>query len=121
MSSRSYRGVPFVRRTGMWLFSTMIRCVTQTRVYDTTSGMKVMSRAAVDALLTVPFVDFHAEAIAYLLRSGMTVGEFPITVEQRRYGTSMYGIRDAISYGLRVLALLFRFTVASSSPQVARK
>jgi glycosyltransferase involved in cell wall biosynthesis len=118
---RAYAGVPWVRRGGMWFFSTMIRVFTRQRVYDTSSGLKVIGRQALDVLSTTPFVDFHAEAIASVIRAGQTVGEFPIAVEPRRHGTSMYGPFEALSYGVRVLSLLLLIGTRAPSSQITRK
>jgi glycosyltransferase involved in cell wall biosynthesis len=118
---RAYAGVPWVRRAGMWFFSTMIRVFTRQRVYDTSSGLKVIGRRALDVLSTAPFVDFHAEAIASVLSAGLTVGEFPIAVEPRRYGTSMYGPLEALSYAVRVLRLLVLIGTRAPSSQIPRK
>jgi glycosyltransferase involved in cell wall biosynthesis len=118
---RAYAGVPWLRRVGMWFFSTMIRVFTRQRVYDTSSGLKVIGRRALDVLSTAPFVDFHAEAIASVIRAGQTVGEFPIAVEPRRHGTSMYGPLEALSYGVRVLSLLLLIGARAPSSQITRK
>jgi len=103
---REYSGVPLNRRIGMWLFSTLTALVTGRRVYDTSSGLKVIGRNALGVLSTLPVVDFHAEAIVYLLRSGYSVGEFPIAVDSRRHGQSMYGTLAPLTYPLKVLFLI---------------
>jgi glycosyltransferase involved in cell wall biosynthesis len=103
---RAYAGVPWVRGVGMWFFSNMTRIFIRQRVYDTSSGLKVIGRRALEVLSTAPFVDFHAEAIAAVVRAGHTVGEFPVAVEPRSHGTSMYGPIEALCYGVNVLSLL---------------
>jgi len=121
VTRRGYAGVPVMRRAGMWFFSSLTRVFTRQRVYDTSSGLKLIGRRALDVLSTAPFVDFHAEAIALVIRAGLTVGEFPITVEPRRHGRSMYGPREALSYGVRVLRLLLLIRARAQSSQMARK
>jgi glycosyltransferase involved in cell wall biosynthesis len=103
---REYSGVPLNRRIGMWLFSALTTLVTGRRVYDTSSGLKVIGRDALGVLSTLPVVDFHAEAIVYLLRSGYSVAEFPIAVDSRRHGESMYGALTPLTYPLKVLFLI---------------
>ena len=105
VKGREYGGAPGTRRIGMWLFSTVIALVTGRRVYDTSSGLKVIGRRAFGALTARPVVDFHTEAIVYLIQSGYAVGEFPIAVDARRYGESMYDVMSALTYPLKVLFL----------------
>jgi glycosyltransferase involved in cell wall biosynthesis len=106
VESRRYDSEPFVRRTGMRLFSLFIRLLTGQQVFDTTSGLKVIGRSAFDVLTSRPFVDFHAEAILYLVEDCYRVGECPIKVEPRRHGESMYDAFSAIKYPMKVIFLL---------------
>src|SRR5206468_2050004 len=88
--SRRYAGVPFGRRMGVHLFSSMVGLMTGRRIYDTTSGLKVIGRQTFTPLTNWQFIDFHAEALVYLMQLGYRIGEFPITVAERRHGTTMY-------------------------------
>jgi glycosyltransferase involved in cell wall biosynthesis len=106
VESRHYDSEPFVRRTGMRVFSLFIRVLTGQQVFDTSSGLKVIGRPAFDVLTSRPFVDFHAEAILYLIEDRRRVGESPITVEPRRHGESMYDAFSAIKYPMKVVFLL---------------
>lgn len=103
---RDYRAEPAVRRLGMRLFSALIAVLTGKRVYDTSSGMKVIGRRVFETLVARPFVDFHAEAIVYLIESGYRVGEFPIAVTAREHGASMYTPLSALKYPLKVAFLI---------------
>ena len=47
------------------------------------------------------FVDFHAEAIVYLLRLGYRITEYPITVREREYGQSMYSMLSHLTYPIQ--------------------
>src|SRR5262245_37608632 len=87
---RSYAGSPFGRRLGMLLFSELVRLLAKQRIYDTTSGLKILQRTVFAPLARWHFVDFHAEAIVYLMRLGYRVGEYPVTAAPRRHGQSMY-------------------------------
>lgn len=104
--TRQYDTEPLVRRVGMKLFSALIAVLFRQRLYDTSSGMKVIRRRVFGRLMFRPFVDLHAEAIAYLLALGYRVGEHPITVERRRHGQSMYTTLVAITYPLKVSLLI---------------
>jgi glycosyltransferase involved in cell wall biosynthesis len=107
VASGDYSQSPFDRRLGMLLFSWLTWIFAGRRVYDTTSGLKAMRRSVFEPLSRWHFVDFHAEAIVYLVRLGFRVGEFPITVEERTAGVSMYSPLKALVYpvktGLMVL------------------
>lgn len=104
--TRQYDREPLARRIGMKLFSAVIALLFRQRVYDTTSGLKVIARPVFGRLISRPFVDFHAEAIAYLLGLGGQVGEYPITVDPRRHGQSMYTIGSVVKYPLEVTFLI---------------
>ena len=105
--ARDYSDSPPGRRLGMQLFSLLTRPVIGRRIYDTTSGLKIMSRRVFVPLTLWHFVDFHAEAIVYLARLGYRVGEYPITVVARRHGVSMYSAVSSVSYPLKTLLMVF--------------
>jgi glycosyltransferase involved in cell wall biosynthesis len=112
--SRRYAGVPFGRRVGMQMFSTLVGIMTGRRVYDTTSGLKVIGRRVFAPLAGWHFLDFHAEAIVYLTRLGYRVGEFPITVEERKHGTTMYSALSHIKYPLKTALMVVLGVVEAS-------
>jgi hypothetical protein len=60
------------------------------------------------------FIDFHAEAIVYLLRLGFRVGEHSITVARRAHGTSMYSALSHIKYPLKTALMLLLGLVQAS-------
>lgn len=104
--TRTYTRTPVGRRIGMQLFSLMVKLTTGRRVYDTTSGLKVITRRAFAPLLQWHFIDFHAEAIVYLLRLGYRVGEHPISVAERTYGQSMYSAISHVTYPLKTALMV---------------
>lgn len=112
--SHSYRGAPLGRRIGMTLFSFLVAATAGTRIYDTTSGLKVIGRTAFVPLTHWHFIDFHAEAIVYLMRLGFRIGEFPITVEERRHGHSMYSMLSHIKYPLKTMLMVMIGIVQAS-------
>jgi glycosyltransferase involved in cell wall biosynthesis len=101
-----YRGAPFGRRLGMQLFSLIVKLVVGQRVYDTSSGLKVIRRTVFDPLTHWHFVDFHAEAIVYLMRLGYRIGEYPVTVAERTQGRSMYTLVNHFKYPLKTSMLV---------------
>jgi glycosyltransferase involved in cell wall biosynthesis len=106
VQTRQYDMEPLLRRMGMRLFSALIALLFRQRVYDTSSGLKVIPRRLFGPLMFRPFVDLHAEAIAYLLTLGYRVGEHPITVDRRRHGQSMYTALRVVTYPLKVSLLM---------------
>ncbi len=111
VEGRDYGGAPFDRRLGMLLFSWLTWIFAGKRIYDTTSGLRAIRAAVFEPLARWHFVDFHAEAIVYLSRLGFKVAEFPITVEERRAGISMYSPFKAVVYPLKT-ALMVLLAVA---------
>lgn len=101
-----YGAAPFGRRVGMQLFSLIVKLVVGQRVYDTSSGLKVMRRTVFDPLTHWHFVDFHAEAIVYLMRLGYRIGEYPVTVAERTQGRSMYTFVNHFKYPLKTSMLV---------------
>jgi glycosyltransferase involved in cell wall biosynthesis len=106
VKTRDYSQAPVGRRIGMQLFSMLVRAITGRRIYDTTSGLKVIRRSVFDPLTHWHFIDFHAEAIVYLLRLGYRVSEHPITAAERTQGQSMYSFLSHFTYPLKTLLLL---------------
>jgi glycosyltransferase involved in cell wall biosynthesis len=101
-----YSESPLGRRIGMRLFSLLVRAITGRRIYDTTSGLKVIKRPVFKVLGRWHFIDFHAEAIVYLLRLGFSIGEYPITVARREHGQSMYSMLSHVAYPLKTALIL---------------
>ena len=106
VSTHDYSRSPFGRRLGMQLFSRLVYAVQGQRIYDTTSGLKVIKKSVFAPLSHWHFVDFHAEAIVYLLRLGYRVGEYPIRVDERTQGRSMYSWLSHITYPLKTTLIL---------------
>jgi glycosyltransferase involved in cell wall biosynthesis len=106
VETHDYSRAPFGRRIGMQLFSRLVSAVTRRRVYDTTSGLKVIRRSAFEPLVRWHFIDFHAEAIVYLLRLGYRIGEHPTVVAERTQGQSMYSVLSHFSYPLKTTLIL---------------
>lgn len=103
---RGYPGAPLGRRLGMSAFSLLTALLTRERVYDTTSGLKAMRRTVFAPLTRWHFVDFHAEALVYLLRLGYRVGEHPVVMRERRHGRSMYDALSSFKYPSKTLLMV---------------
>ena len=106
VGTRDYSHSPLGRRLGMQVFSLLVKLAAGQRVYDTSSGLKVMKRSVFEPLAQSLFVDFHAEVIVYLLRLGYRVGEYPITAAERTHGQSMYSVLSHLKYPLKTSLLI---------------
>ncbi|MGE0883517.1 MAG: glycosyltransferase family 2 protein [Blastocatellales bacterium] len=106
VATRDYSQAPLGRRIGMKIFSLMVRAISGQRIYDTTSGLKIIRRTAFESLTHWHFIDFHAEAIVYLLRLGYQIAEAPITAAKRTQGVSMYSRLSLITYPLKTSLIL---------------
>jgi len=106
INTRTYSHHPVGRRIGMQIFSLLVRLMTNQRIYDTTSGLKVIKHGVFEPLSHWHFVDFHAEAIVYLMRLGYRISEFPITVAERTQGQSMYSLLSHFKYPLKTSLML---------------
>lgn len=106
IKTHDYAQSPLGRRLGMQLFSRLVRVITGRRIYDTTSGLKAIRRSAFLPLTRWHFIDFHAEAIVYLLQLGYRIREYPITVAERTQGQSMYSLFSHLTYPLQTMLML---------------
>ena len=106
VQSKHYAEAPTGRRLGMRFFSSVVGLLGGTRVYDTSSGLKAIRETAYEVLLRWRFVDFHAESIVYLIRSGFRVSECPVRVAKRTQGASMYSFWSHITYPAKTLLLV---------------
>jgi glycosyltransferase involved in cell wall biosynthesis len=106
VASGGYKGAPLGRRVGMQLFSLIVKLVVGQRVYDTSSGLKIIRHTVFDPLTHWHFVDFHSEAIVYLMRLGYRIQEFPVTVGERTQGRSMYTLINYFKYPLKTSMLV---------------
>jgi glycosyltransferase involved in cell wall biosynthesis len=119
--TRRYGGVPLGRRLGMQLFSILVGMMAGRRIYDTTSGLRVIARQAFGPLTEWHFIDFHAEALVYLMRLGYRVGEFPITVEERRHGQSMYSMASLFKYPSKTFLMVLLGVVQAKLTERRRR
>ena len=114
VARHDYSHAPLDRRIGMQLFSVIVRIMSGQRVYDTTSGLKVLRSTVFGPLSQFQFVDFHAEAIVYLTRLGYRISEHPITVSERAHGQSMHSIFSVFTYPLNTALMVLLGVVESA-------
>jgi glycosyltransferase involved in cell wall biosynthesis len=93
------------RRLGQLIFSHLTRVLIGRRIYDTTSGFKVLRATAYEAIVDWTFLDFHIETLVHLSWSGFTIVECPITFATRAFGRSMHSFTSIFRYPLQALLL----------------
>jgi len=108
---------PFVRRLGMLLFSWVTAMVAGQRFSDTTCGMRLWSRAAMEAALLAAFGDLHSEMIIYAIRRGLVVVEVPVRIRSRTAGESMYGLVSSLAYPFRTLLAVLVLSQQAARPK----
>lgn len=101
---RPYAG-PLDRRIGQQLFSSLTRMLVGRRIYDTTSGFKVMRIAICQEIIGRTFMDLHIETIVRLGLLGYKIIEHPIVVLERSTGQSMHNYTSIFAYPLKTILL----------------
>jgi glycosyltransferase involved in cell wall biosynthesis len=104
---------PLPRKLGMQLFSWLTQLASGRRIYDTTSGFKLIGRRALAPLLRHSFGDFHADLIIFSLLAGLRVREVPVHVSERRSGSSMYQLPGSATYLVKTLLAISRLWPAA--------
>lgn len=94
---------PLGRKMGMLLFSWLTGVFGGKRIYDTTSGFKLLHRRAYALVCEQIYGDFHAEMIIFSLLAGLRIEEVPIVVAQREFGTSMYNWLSSLLYPIKTI------------------
>lgn len=108
---------PRVRRVGMRVFSGLTALVAGRRITDTTCGLRLWSRAAMEEALSAAFGDLHSEMIIYAIRRGLVVAEVPVEIRHRTSGESMYDLFASIAYPFRTLLAVLVLAQRASRPK----
>jgi glycosyltransferase involved in cell wall biosynthesis len=105
LSAQGYKG-PILKNIGIMIFSYIVKKLTGKRIYDCTSGLKVINDKVCKILAKGVFADFHAESLINLLLRNIKIHEYPITVKERIHGHSMNSVLRTLSYPLITLFLI---------------
>jgi len=90
---------PLLRRLGMLLFSFVVRLTLRQRISDTTSGFRAYGRAVMEVCQHDFPKDFpDAPLLIALARRGFRLREVPVTMRERRAGTSFYTLGKSLYY-----------------------
>jgi glycosyltransferase involved in cell wall biosynthesis len=108
---------PWVRRVGMRIFSGLTALVAGRRITDTTCGLRLWSRPAMEEALSAAFGDLHSEMIIYAIWRGLVVAEVPVEIRHRTSGESMYDLVASIAYPFRTLLAVLVLAQRASRPK----
>ncbi len=101
---RSFSG----RMIGSRLLTGMIFCVTGKKILDPTSGMRMYSRRLMKVMANYMNFDPEPDTVAYLIRCGAKVGEYPVEMKERVAGESYLTSIESIKYmGKMISSLCF--------------
>lgn len=90
---------PFnLRMMGNTLIEFCIYCTTGNILKDTTSGMRMFNRRMIYKLATSVNCGPEPDTVAYLMRCGAKVKEYPVTMNERIAGTSYLSMSRATKY-----------------------
>lgn len=91
------------RRTGIYFLSTLIKICTGKRIYDVTSGFRIVNRRFIDYYAQDYPSDYpEPEAIVMALESRAKILEYPVMMQERAGGTSSIYSWKSIYYMIKV-------------------
>lgn len=91
------------RMFGNTLISVLIFITTGKRIKDTTSGMRMYGKNMISKLAYQMNYGPEPDTIAYLIRCGAKVGEYPVTMNERIAGESYLSFTNGIKYMFHML------------------
>ncbi len=99
-----------LRRAGINLLSILIKICTGKRIYDVTSGYRIVNRRFIDIFAEDYSRDYpEPEAIVTAVMWGGKIIETPVVMNERESGTSSINIKKSFYYMIKVtLAILVR-------------
>ncbi len=104
--SRTYE-MPFTKKLGNIAYSTLLSIFTQSRLTDTQSGLRALSKTVAENLfLKCPFSYTH-EMIINASNKGFVVTEIPVVTFSRRHGNSRV-TKSLIKYNLNTFSILLK-------------
>lgn len=96
--------VPFMRRLGIIVLSSVISAVSGVRITDGTSGFRAMGFRAIEAFACDYPEDYpEVEAVIMARRLGLKVREVPVMMKARQWGHSSITPLYSIYYVVKVL------------------
>lgn len=96
------------RMAGNTLIAVLIFLTTGKRIKDTTSGMRMYDKGMINKLAYHMNYGPEPDTIAYLIRCGAKVGEYPVVMNERIEGESYLSFTNGIKYMFHMItSILF--------------
>ncbi len=93
----------FIRRKGIWFFSTLVSLIMWGHVTDPTSGFQAMNERVAKFFAEEYPPDYpEVEALILASKAGFTVGEVPVQMRERTSGQSSITFLSSVYYVLEV-------------------
>ncbi|MEG6565777.1 glycosyltransferase family 2 protein [Thermoanaerobacterium saccharolyticum] len=107
VSKTNYRG-SYLRRTGSYFFTLLLKALTGNAIYDTTSGFRAANKKVIKYFSESYPQDYpEVEVVARLSKSGFKIVEIPVEMYERLGGRSSINFRRSVYYMVKVtLAIL---------------
>lgn len=90
------------RMIGSRLIGMLIRIMTGIRIQDPTSGMRLFDRSVMKHMAYEANMAPEPDTIAYLIKCGARVGEYPVEMDERESGESYLNPVNSIKYMWRI-------------------
>lgn len=106
---KTHYQTPFLRRFGIRYFSALLYILHGKRVWDTTSGYRVINRKVMRIFLDLYPDDYpEVPTLSYLLQHNYRVCEIPVEMKKRQGGKSSINFGDAFIYMIKTTAVCLR-------------
>lgn len=94
---------PWTRRLGMIILAGMVSSITGQKLYDTTSGYRVVNRSVMRLFAHHYPTDYpEVEALVLVHRNGFRIREVPVEMEKRKAGRSSITPFKSLYYMVKV-------------------
>ncbi|MBW7476591.1 glycosyltransferase family 2 protein [Paenibacillus oenotherae] len=98
----SYRGSP-LRRSGILYFHWLVRLLTGVRIYDPTSGFRIVNRSTIEQFSMSYPTDYpEVEVLVSLSKRGRKLKEISVEMRNRQGGSSSINWSKSIYYMMKV-------------------
>lgn len=93
----------FTRQMGIIIFSRLISFIARTRLTDTTSGFRALSKEAIRSFAAYYPCDYpEVEALVLAHKENLKIREFPVKIYPRKQGVSSIGFFSSVYYTIKV-------------------
>ena len=107
LQGKTYR-IPFFRKLGMRLFSTLASYSMGVKITDTTSGYRAMNNRSVTCCLLDDWEYPDANLLIALHQAGLKIAEIPVKMYANQQGKSMHNGLEPIYYVANMFWSIFR-------------